>query len=56
MPGDSLLARGSQGQYLVVIPSAGLVIVRLGMAYAPRGDIETVERLVADVVAGTGAS
>ena len=51
MPSDSFMARGSQGQYVVVIPSAKLVIVRLGMAYTPRGDMETMERLVADVVA-----
>jgi hypothetical protein len=49
-------ARGSQRQYLVVIPLAGLVIMRLGIAYTLWGDIETVERLVADAVAGTGAS
>ena len=50
------MARGSQGQYIVVIPSAGLVIVPLGMAYTPRVDVETVKRLVADAVAGTGES
>jgi hypothetical protein len=49
------MARGSQEKYLVVIPSSGLVIVRLGMAYTPRGDIETVERLLADAVTRTGA-
>jgi CubicO group peptidase (beta-lactamase class C family) len=50
MPRDSFMARGSQGQYVVVIPSERLVIVRLGMAYTPRGDIEAMERLVADAV------
>jgi CubicO group peptidase (beta-lactamase class C family) len=55
MPGDSFMARGSQGQYVVVIPSAKLVIVRLGMAYTPRGDIATMERLVADAVAAVRA-
>ena len=56
MPGDLFMARGSQGQYLVVIPSAGLVVVRFGMTYTPPGDIETVERVLGDAVAGTGAS
>jgi hypothetical protein len=51
MPPDSFIARGSQGQYILVIPSSKLVIVRLGMAWTPRGDIEAMERLVADTVA-----
>jgi hypothetical protein len=38
---------------VVIIPSERLVIVRMGMAYTPRADIDAVERLVADVVADT---
>jgi CubicO group peptidase (beta-lactamase class C family) len=51
MPDDSFMARGILGQYVVVIPSAKIVIVRLGMAYTQDGDIATVERLVADTIA-----
>jgi CubicO group peptidase (beta-lactamase class C family) len=51
MPPDSFMARGSQGQYIVVIPSSKLVIVRLGIAYTPMGDIAAMERLVDDAVA-----
>jgi CubicO group peptidase (beta-lactamase class C family) len=54
MPRDSFMPRGSQGQYVVMIPSARLVIVRLGMADTPRGEIETVARLVAGAVASAG--
>ncbi|HTV87436.1 MAG TPA: hypothetical protein VME41_00330 [Stellaceae bacterium] len=51
MPADSFMARGTQGQYIVVAPAEKLVIVRLGPAETPLGDIEAVERLVADTVA-----
>ncbi|WP_044563309.1 serine hydrolase [Azospirillum sp. B4] len=50
MPADSFMARGNQGQSIVIIPSARLVIVRLGMSYRPEGDILALERLVADAV------
>jgi hypothetical protein len=55
MPADSFMARGSQGQAIVVIPSLRLVIVRLGMSYTPSGDIVALERLVADTVAAVKA-
>jgi CubicO group peptidase (beta-lactamase class C family) len=51
MPADSFMARGTQGQYIVVAPAEKLVIVRLGFAMTPLGDIAAVERLVADTVA-----
>ncbi|MBB6254392.1 serine hydrolase domain-containing protein [Nitrospirillum iridis] len=53
MPADSFMARGNQGQAIVIIPSARLVVVRLGMAYTPEGDILALERLVADTMAAT---
>jgi CubicO group peptidase (beta-lactamase class C family) len=51
MPPDSFMARGTQGQYIVIAPSAKLVVVRLGFAATPLGDIAAVERLVGDAVA-----
>jgi CubicO group peptidase (beta-lactamase class C family) len=55
MPDDSFMARGIQGQYVVVIPSAKLVIVRLGMAYTPRGDMAVMGHLAAAAVTATKA-
>jgi hypothetical protein len=51
MPPDSFMARGSHGQYVVVIPSARLVIVKLGDAYTFAGDIRAMDQLVAETLA-----
>jgi len=51
MPPDSFMARGTQGQYIVILPSARLVVVRLGMAHDRYEDIDGVARLVADAIA-----
>jgi CubicO group peptidase (beta-lactamase class C family) len=50
MPADSFMAIGSQGQYTIVIPSQGLVIVKLGWAYTPHDDRVAVERLVNETI------
>jgi hypothetical protein len=50
------MARGTQGQYVVVVPSAKLVIVRLGFAEMPLCDIAAVGRLVADAAAAFPSS
>jgi CubicO group peptidase (beta-lactamase class C family) len=51
MPPDSFMAQGSLGQYVVVIPSAQLVIVRLGISRTPGEDIAGVDRLTAEAMA-----
>ena len=51
-PADSFYASGTFGQYVVVLQSQRLVIVRFGIS-GDRGDIEGVSRLVAEVIAAT---
>lgn len=51
MPADSFMARGNLGQYVVIIPSKRLVIARFGNSHTWGGDIDSMNRLVADVVA-----
>jgi len=54
MPPDSFMAYGSLGQYVVIVPSARLVIVRMGVSRMPGEDIEGIDRLTADSVAVFG--
>ncbi|MDT7835979.1 serine hydrolase domain-containing protein [Aquabacterium sp. OR-4] len=50
-PRDAFFARGFMGQYTVVVPSRGVVIVRMGIS-SLRGDaIEAVNQLVGEVLA-----
>jgi CubicO group peptidase (beta-lactamase class C family) len=52
-PRDAYFAKGTMGQYVIVVPSQRLVIVRLGIS--PNWpDVDGVSRLVSDVVAATG--
>lgn len=53
LPAGSFLARGARGQYVIVVPSARLVIVKLGDADSPRSDFEAMARLVEIVVRWT---
>jgi CubicO group peptidase (beta-lactamase class C family) len=51
MPRDSFMAQGSLGQYVIIIPSAQLVIVRMGISRTPGEDIAGVDRLAAEAIA-----
>jgi len=51
MPRDSFFASGSLGQYIVVVPSSRLVIVRLGPSREPYGGTQMLNQLTADAVA-----
>jgi CubicO group peptidase (beta-lactamase class C family) len=48
MPEDSFYGSGNLGQRVVIIPSAGLVVVRLGLTHSPGFDIQGLLRLVKD--------
>ncbi|EQA45041.1 beta-lactamase [Leptospira broomii serovar Hurstbridge str. 5399] len=50
-PKDTFFGRGHLGQYIVIIPSKKLVIVRLGVSHGRGGEIESVGQLVSDVIA-----
>jgi CubicO group peptidase (beta-lactamase class C family) len=49
LPTDAYAARGHSGQYVVVVPSAKLVVVRLGLSIPDDGNDGTSE-LVADLI------
>ena len=53
IPSDAFFASGDLGQKIFVLPTQRLVIVRLGDAVEPGGDMLGTARLVAEVVAAT---
>lgn len=50
VPADCYFAVGFMGQYVVVIPSCDLVIVRMGASYGEIGHVDAIGELVRDVV------
>jgi CubicO group peptidase (beta-lactamase class C family) len=55
VPRDAFFAKGTIGQYVMIVPSERLVIVRLGRSPNWPGDRDGVFQLVADVIAATNA-
>jgi CubicO group peptidase (beta-lactamase class C family) len=56
MPRDAFFAKGTIGQYVIIIPSERLVIVRLGRSPNWPLAADGVFQLVSDVVAATKSS
>jgi len=54
-PRDTFFAFGYLGQYVVIVPSAHLVVARFGITHRRGFDTATVGQLVADVIAATAA-
>jgi len=50
-PSDAYFARGYLGQFLIIVPSHNLIVVRFGASHGPGGDVEGVGALVRDVIA-----
>jgi CubicO group peptidase (beta-lactamase class C family) len=53
IPRDAFFASGDLGQRIAIIPSQHMVVVRLGDATDPSGDIRGFARLVKDAIAAT---
>jgi CubicO group peptidase (beta-lactamase class C family) len=54
MPRDAFFAKGTIGQYVIIIPTERLVIVRLGRSPNWPPEADGVFQLVKDVIAATG--
>jgi hypothetical protein len=49
-PADAFMGRGYMGQWVVVVPSENLVVVRLGFSHGRAGEMTSVAELVRDTV------
>ncbi len=56
VPRDAFFAKGTIGQYVIIIPSERLVIARFGRSPNWPGDADGVFQLVAEVIAATRSS
>lgn len=55
VPADAFYGLGNLGQYVVVVPSHHLVVVRLGRAHTPDFELGGMNRLLARTIAALGA-
>ena len=51
IPRDAFFASGDLGQRIFIIPSQRMVVVRLGDAVDPTGDISGAARLIKELIA-----
>jgi CubicO group peptidase (beta-lactamase class C family) len=49
-PADAFIGRGYMGQWIVIVPSENLVVVRIGFSHGGAGEMTSVAQLVRDVV------
>jgi CubicO group peptidase (beta-lactamase class C family) len=55
-PSDAFMGRGYLGQWVVIVPSEHLVVVRLGFSHGDAGEMMSVAKLVRDTVTALHAS
>jgi CubicO group peptidase (beta-lactamase class C family) len=50
VPRDAFMGRGYLGQWVVIVPSANLVVVRMGFSHGGAGEMASVAKLVRETV------